>query len=87
MGRNMLVGLSLASRRKIIEDRTFRERRAFDLRCGNGSISNLLSQLGFEVIGVDPGQAAVHRLARHTFARSLAVEGEIPGTPMLVSAE
>jgi 2-polyprenyl-3-methyl-5-hydroxy-6-metoxy-1,4-benzoquinol methylase len=48
----MLVGLSLA--RKIIEDRTFRERRAVDLGCGNGSISNLLSQLGFEVIGVDP---------------------------------
>jgi 2-polyprenyl-3-methyl-5-hydroxy-6-metoxy-1,4-benzoquinol methylase len=52
--------------KKIIEDRTFRERRAFDLGCGNGSISNLLSQLGFDVVGVDPSESGI-TMARRTF--------------------
>ena len=35
------------------------ERRAFDVGCGNGAMANRLSQLGFEVTGVDPSATGV----------------------------
>jgi 2-polyprenyl-3-methyl-5-hydroxy-6-metoxy-1,4-benzoquinol methylase len=42
-----------------IEKHTFKERTAIDLGCGNGSISNLLSCLGFRVIGIDPSESGI----------------------------
>jgi 2-polyprenyl-6-hydroxyphenyl methylase/3-demethylubiquinone-9 3-methyltransferase len=45
--------------KEAIERHSFKERKAFDLGCGNGSISNLLSGLGFRVIGVDPSESGV----------------------------
>jgi 2-polyprenyl-6-hydroxyphenyl methylase/3-demethylubiquinone-9 3-methyltransferase len=52
--------------RKIIESRTFTARRAFDLGCGNGSVSGLISKLGFQVTGVDPSESGV-RVAAASF--------------------
>jgi 2-polyprenyl-3-methyl-5-hydroxy-6-metoxy-1,4-benzoquinol methylase len=52
--------------RRVIEKHAFRQRKAFDLGCGNGSISNLLSNIGFQVIGVDPSESAI-RVARENF--------------------
>jgi 2-polyprenyl-3-methyl-5-hydroxy-6-metoxy-1,4-benzoquinol methylase len=50
----------------IVETNTFRERRAFDLGCGNGSNTKLLADLNFQVIGVDPSQSGI-RVARMHF--------------------
>lgn len=47
----------------VIGKHNFNERKAFDLGCGNGSVSNLLSGLGFEVIGVDPSKSGVTQAA------------------------
>lgn len=49
----MLVRLSWPTVKEAIERGVFKERKAFDLGCGNGSISNLLSEHGFQVVGVD----------------------------------
>jgi SAM-dependent methyltransferase len=35
--------------------------RIFDLGCGNGSVANALSKLGYEVIGVDPSVDGIQR--------------------------
>jgi SAM-dependent methyltransferase len=35
------------------------EKRAFDVGCGNGAMANKLSQLAFEVTGVDPSETGV----------------------------
>jgi 2-polyprenyl-3-methyl-5-hydroxy-6-metoxy-1,4-benzoquinol methylase len=45
--------------KEAIETHNFKEHKAFDLGCGNGSISNLLSGLGFDVIGVDPSESGI----------------------------
>ncbi len=52
--------------REAIERHTFDQRKAFDLGGGNGSICNLLSSIGFQVIGVDPSESGV-RVARENF--------------------
>ncbi len=52
--------------REAIERSVFKERKAFDLGCGNGSISNLLSELGFQVIGVDSSKSGIS-VARTSF--------------------
>jgi 2-polyprenyl-6-hydroxyphenyl methylase/3-demethylubiquinone-9 3-methyltransferase len=52
--------------RDAIETHKFKEYKAFDLGCGNGSVSNLLSGLGFEVIGVDPSESGV-QMASNSF--------------------
>lgn len=36
------------------------DRRIFELGCGNGSVANTLTELGFDVTGVDPSSQAVH---------------------------
>ena len=45
--------------RSILNAQSISTRRAIDVGCGNGSISNLLSQLGFEVTGVDPSKSGI----------------------------
>jgi 2-polyprenyl-6-hydroxyphenyl methylase/3-demethylubiquinone-9 3-methyltransferase len=52
----------------IIATQAFAQRRAFDLGCGNGSTVKLLSDLGFEVIGVDPSESGL-AVARANFPR------------------
>lgn len=39
--------------RRAIQSRSWSERRAFDLGCGNGATCGMLHQLGFEATGVD----------------------------------
>jgi 2-polyprenyl-3-methyl-5-hydroxy-6-metoxy-1,4-benzoquinol methylase len=42
-----------------------RERRLFDLGCGNGSVANKLVRLGWEVTGVDPSQQGIAQANAH----------------------
>jgi SAM-dependent methyltransferase len=50
----------------IIAMHTFAERRALDLGCGNGSTVKLLSDLGFQAIGVEPSESGL-AMARANF--------------------
>jgi 2-polyprenyl-3-methyl-5-hydroxy-6-metoxy-1,4-benzoquinol methylase len=50
--------------RSAIERREWRDRRAFDLGCGGGSASRLLSDMGFAVTAVDVDANAVAVAAR-----------------------
>lgn len=50
----------------LIERHTFSERKALDLGCGNGSVSNLLSELNFQVTGIDPSESGIE-VARKAF--------------------
>jgi 2-polyprenyl-6-hydroxyphenyl methylase/3-demethylubiquinone-9 3-methyltransferase len=43
-----------------------KDRRVFDLGCGNGSVAHALSVSGYDVTGVDPSEDGV-RLARETY--------------------
>lgn len=45
--------------RSAIEEREWRDRRAFDLGCGGGSASRMLSDMGFAVTAVDVDADAV----------------------------
>jgi 2-polyprenyl-6-hydroxyphenyl methylase/3-demethylubiquinone-9 3-methyltransferase len=38
---------------------TVRERSLFDLGCGNGSVTNVIAELGFRVAGVDPSAEGI----------------------------
>lgn len=41
-------------------------RRIFELSCGNGSVSNALAEMGFEMTGVDPSSEGIrHANERH----------------------
>src|SRR5450631_2809268 len=37
----------------------FSHRRAFDLGCGNGATANMLSELGFDVAGIDLSESGI----------------------------
>lgn len=45
--------------RNVIETRNWRQRDAFDLGCGNGATCNMLSGLGFDVVGVDISESGI----------------------------
>jgi 2-polyprenyl-3-methyl-5-hydroxy-6-metoxy-1,4-benzoquinol methylase len=45
--------------RDVIEAHDFSQRRAFDLGCGNGATCNMLSVLGFDVVGVDTSESGI----------------------------
>jgi len=45
--------------RKVLAGGPPRERRAFDLGCGNGSASGMLISLGYSVIGIDASETGV----------------------------
>jgi SAM-dependent methyltransferase len=45
--------------RSIVRSRSFPNRRAFEVGFGNGSTSDMLSQLGFDVIGIDPSPTGI----------------------------
>jgi 2-polyprenyl-3-methyl-5-hydroxy-6-metoxy-1,4-benzoquinol methylase len=45
--------------RSFVSSHSFPSRRAFDLGCGNGATTNMLSELGFETIGVDPSKSGI----------------------------
>jgi 2-polyprenyl-6-hydroxyphenyl methylase/3-demethylubiquinone-9 3-methyltransferase len=51
---------------RIADTARLRERRAFDLGCGSGATANMLSQRGFEVVGVDPSVRGI-ALARNAY--------------------
>jgi 2-polyprenyl-6-hydroxyphenyl methylase/3-demethylubiquinone-9 3-methyltransferase len=41
------------------------EKRIFELGCGNGSVSNELTKLGFDTTGVDPSPDGLHYAKEH----------------------
>lgn len=43
--------------------------RAFDLGCGSGATSNLLRELGFDVVGIDPSESGI-ALARQSYPQT-----------------
>jgi 2-polyprenyl-3-methyl-5-hydroxy-6-metoxy-1,4-benzoquinol methylase len=45
--------------RSLISAEQWKERRAFDLGCGNGATAKMLSHLGFSVTGVDPSEQGI----------------------------
>jgi 2-polyprenyl-6-hydroxyphenyl methylase/3-demethylubiquinone-9 3-methyltransferase len=45
--------------RKLIAERSWPDKRAFDLGCGNGATCDMLSQLGFQMTGVDTSQSGI----------------------------
>ena len=45
--------------RKVIQEHAWDQRRAFDLGCGNGATCNMLSELGFDVAGVDTSESGI----------------------------
>ena len=45
--------------RSIVSSHVFPSQRAFDLGCGNGSTANMVSELGFDVTGVDPSVTGI----------------------------
>ncbi len=52
--------------RSILSSQSPPSRRAFDLGCGNGSTTNLLSELGFDATGVDPSESGIN-IARQAY--------------------
>ena len=51
---------------KVIEDLTLTgsKKKVFDLGCGNGSVAHILSEKGYDVIGVDPSKEAIEHWRR-----------------------
>jgi 2-polyprenyl-3-methyl-5-hydroxy-6-metoxy-1,4-benzoquinol methylase len=45
--------------KSVIHRRNWTDRRAFDLGCGNGATCNMLSELGFDVTGVDMSASGI----------------------------
>ncbi len=41
------------------------QRRIFELGCGNGSVANELSKLGYNIIGVDPAEQGIVQANKH----------------------
>ena len=52
--------------KKIVVQHSFSNHRAFDLGCGNGATANMLSDLGFDVTGVDLSETGI-TLGRQSF--------------------
>lgn len=61
-----------------ILDRTFdksgKERRVFDLGCGNGSVANILNGNGYSVCGVDPSVEGI-KIAKASFPQLELFDG------------
>src|SRR4051794_18169872 len=54
--------------KRIVGETRWREKTAFDLGCGNGVTGNMLSELGFNVTGVDPSEQGI-KLANEAFPK------------------
>ncbi|MEA5503443.1 methyltransferase domain-containing protein [Halotia wernerae UHCC 0503] len=54
--------------------------RILDIGCGNGSLSNLIAQHGYEVVGVEESASGV-KLAKQTFPNCHFIQGSIYNLP------
>jgi 2-polyprenyl-3-methyl-5-hydroxy-6-metoxy-1,4-benzoquinol methylase len=80
--------------RKVIASKEWPDKRAFDLGCGNGATCHMLSELGFDVVGIDTSETGVG-YAQNAFPNITARVGsayddlaETYGTfPLVVSLE
>lgn len=80
--------------KNFVESRIWRDRRAFDLGCGNGATCGMLANLGFAVTGVDISESgialarATHPHVRADVASAYDDLAAIYGTfPLVVSLE
>ncbi len=58
---------------RLVENRSIRPGRTIDLGCGTGSNAIFLAQRGFEVTGVDFGQAAIDRARQRANAAGVDI--------------
>jgi 2-polyprenyl-6-hydroxyphenyl methylase/3-demethylubiquinone-9 3-methyltransferase len=70
------------------------ERRAIEIGCGNGAAANMLSELGYEVVGVDPSESGIGQARKAyphlTFSARSAydnLKGEFGTFPVVMSLE
>jgi 2-polyprenyl-3-methyl-5-hydroxy-6-metoxy-1,4-benzoquinol methylase len=70
------------------------QRRVFELGCGNGSVANALTKLGYEVVGVDPSESGIAQANRaypelklHAGSAYDDLAGRFGTFPALVSLE
>lgn len=61
--------------KEAVERQIFKERRAFDLGCGNGSVSKRLYDLGFQIVGVDPSESGI-RVASASYPQLKFYKGD-----------
>ncbi|WP_373530713.1 class I SAM-dependent methyltransferase [Nostoc sp.] len=54
--------------------------RILDIGCGNGSLSNLIAQQGYEVVGIEESESGV-KLANENFPSCRFIEGSIYNLP------
>ncbi|MDB9347404.1 class I SAM-dependent methyltransferase [Nodularia spumigena] len=54
--------------------------RILDIGCGNGSLSNLIAQYGYEVVGVEESESGVE-LAKQAFPNCQFIQGSIYNLP------
>src|SRR5690348_9378036 len=80
--------------KNVIESRSWPDRRAFDLGCGNGATCGMLCDLGFAVTGVDESETGIAQAhAAYPNVRAYVGSayddlGAIHGTfPLVVSLE
>ncbi|WP_375491608.1 class I SAM-dependent methyltransferase [uncultured Nostoc sp.] len=55
--------------------------RILDIGCGNGSLSNLVAQQGYEVVGIEESESGV-KLANDNFPNCRFIEGSIYNTAL-----
>ncbi len=80
--------------KEILAQHRFSHPRAFDLGCGNGATANMLSELGFDVTGIDLSESGIalgHRSFPHLKLDVGNVYDDLVGTygqfPLVVSLE
>jgi len=60
---------------KILSQNLKYKKRVFEIGCGNGATANMLSQLGYEVIGIDPSKTGV-QVAKKEYPHIQFFEGD-----------
>lgn len=59
---------------QILDSRGFNPRRILDLACGTGSVSEILTSFGYEVVGVDLSQPMIERARKKASEKGLQIE-------------
>ena len=60
---------------KILSQNPKDKKRVFEIGCGNGATANMLSQLGYEVIGIDPSKTGI-QVAKKAYPHIQFFEGD-----------
>ena len=71
---------------RLIASRSWPERRAFDLGCGNGATMAMLAARGFAVTGIDSSESGVEQAQRACGADSAALASVYDISPRATAA-